>query len=93
MVIVNLECYMTRNYRREYDLYQKSAKRRKYRAELNKYNRDRHTYGNGDGKDASHHHGKITGFENEHDNKGRAGEGGRRKGVRHVFHKRRRSKV
>jgi hypothetical protein len=83
---------MARNYVLEYQRYQKSAKRRKYRANLNKYNRDHGTYGNGDGKDASHHNGKITGFEDEHTNKGRAGEGGRRKGVKHIFHKRRRSK-
>jgi hypothetical protein len=81
-----------RNYRREYLLYNSSPEKRKYRSELNKYNRAKGVYGNGDGKDASHHHGKITGFEDEHTNKGRAGEGGRRKGVKHVFHKRRRSK-
>ncbi len=60
-----------RNYKEEYRKFQSSPKRRKYRAELNKYNRDHHTYGNGDGKDASHHHGKITEFESAHVNRGR----------------------
>ncbi len=41
-------------------------------AELNKYNRDKGTYGNGDGKDASHKGGKIAGFEAESKNRGRA---------------------
>lgn len=41
--------------------YQKSRKRKKYRAQLNKANRKAGTYGNGDGKDASHCTcGKIT---------------------------------
>ena len=30
------------------------SKSKKYRAELNAYNRKKGTYGNGDGKDASH---------------------------------------
>ena len=37
-----------------------------------KYNRDKGTYGNGDGKDASHKGGKIVGFESEKKNRGRA---------------------
>ena len=52
--------------------YQSSPERRKYRAKLNKYNRDKGTYGNGDGKDASHKKGKIAGFEDESTNRGRA---------------------
>jgi hypothetical protein len=43
--------------------YQKTAKRKKYRAELNAYNRKKGTYGNGDGLDASHKGGLISGFE------------------------------
>jgi hypothetical protein len=39
---------------------------------LNKYNRQKGTYGNGDGKDASHKGGKIVGFEKESTNRGRA---------------------
>ena len=42
------------------------------KGELNKYNRDKGTYGNGDGKDASHKGGKIVGFESEKKNRGRA---------------------
>lgn len=60
-----------RNYKLEYKRYQSSKKRRRYRAELNKYNREKGTYGNGDGKDASHKGGKIVGFEDSSTNKGR----------------------
>lgn len=70
-----------RNYEREYRLFQKSAKRRKYRAELNKYNREKGVYGNGDGKDASHKDGKIVGYESEKINRGRR-EKSRLKGSR-----------
>jgi hypothetical protein len=38
---------------------------------LNKYNRQKGTYGNGDGKDASHKGGKIVGFEAQSKNRGR----------------------
>ena len=61
-----------RDYKKEYAKYGKSTKAKKYRAELNKYNRDKGTYGNGDGKDASHKGGKIVGFEDESKNRGRA---------------------
>ena len=61
-----------RDYKKEYEKYGKSEKAKKYRAELNKYNRDKGTYGNGDGKDASHKGGKIVGFESESKNRGRA---------------------
>jgi hypothetical protein len=61
-----------RNYKEEYKKFQSSDKSKKYRAELNKYNRDKGTYGNGDGKDASHKGGKIAGFEKESVNRGRA---------------------
>ena len=61
-----------RDYKAEYKKFQSSEKMRKYRAELNKYNREKGTYGNGDGKDASHKDGKIIGFEKESKNKGRA---------------------
>lgn len=52
-----------RNYKREYKKFQSSKKRRTYRSKLNKYNRKKGTYGNGDGKDASHRGGRIIGFE------------------------------
>ena len=61
-----------RDYKAEYKKFQSSTKSKKYRAELNKYNRDKGTYGNGDGKDASHKGGKIVGFESESKNRGRA---------------------
>jgi hypothetical protein len=61
-----------RDYKDEYKKFQSSDKSKKYRAELNKYNRDKGTYGNGDGKDASHKSGKIVGFEAESTNRGRA---------------------
>ena len=60
-----------RDYKAEYKKFQSSTKSKKYRAELNKYNRQRGTYGNGDGKDASHKGGKIVGFETESKNRGR----------------------
>jgi len=61
----------TRDYKKEYKKFQSSPERIKYRADLVKYNRDKGTYGNGDGKDASHKDGKIVGFEKESKNKGR----------------------
>lgn len=61
-----------RDYKHEYNKFQSSTKSKKYRAELNKYNRDKGTYGNGDGKDASHKNGKIVGMEDASINRGRA---------------------
>ena len=61
----------TRDYKAEYKKFQSSPERIKYRAELVKYNRDKGTYGNGDGKDASHKNGKIVGFESASKNRGR----------------------
>ena len=61
-----------RDYKAEYKKFQSSTKSKKYRAELNKYNRQKGTYGNGDGKDASHKGGKIVGFESASKNRGRA---------------------
>ena len=61
-----------RDYKDEYKKFQSSSKAKKYRAELNKYNRKKGTYGNGDGKDASHSGGKIVGFESQSKNRGRA---------------------
>ena len=68
-----------RDYKKEYKKFQSSPDRIKYRASLVKYNRDKGTYGNGDGKDASHKNGKISGFEKEGKNRGRA-EASRLKG-------------
>ena len=61
-----------RDYKDEYKKFQSSTKMKKYRAELNKYNRKKGTYGNGDKKDASHKGGKIAGFESQSKNRGRA---------------------
>ena len=61
-----------RDYKDEYKKFQSSDKMKKYRAELNKYNRDKGTYGNGDGKDASHKKGKIVGMEDQSVNRGRS---------------------
>lgn len=74
-----------RNYKREYRLFQSSKKRRRYRAELNKKNREAGTYGNGDKKDWSHHGGKITKMESEAKNRGRR-EKSRKKGSRRKKH-------
>jgi hypothetical protein len=60
-----------RNYKDEYKKFQSSDKMKKYRAELNRYNREKGTYGNGDKLDASHKKGKIVGFEDQSKNRGR----------------------
>ena len=43
-----------RDYKKEYKEFQGNDKQKKYRAELNKANRDRGEYGNGDKMDLSH---------------------------------------
>mgnify|MGYP000225778725 CR=1 FL=1 len=64
----------------EYDKkFNKKPSQRKKRAELNRYNRKKGTYGNGDGLDASHKGGKIVGFEPQSKNRGRR-EKSRKKG-------------
>ena len=60
-----------RDYKNEYKKFQSSKKMKKYRAELNRYNRKKGTYGNRDRKDASHKGGTIVGFEDESINRGR----------------------
>lgn len=74
-----------RNYAREYRLFQKSKKRRKYRAELNKYNRDHNQYGSNDKKDATHKNGKIVGYEDQSVNRARR-EKSRLRGSRRKKH-------
>ena len=66
-----LEEKAKRDYKDEYKKFQSSKKSKKYRAELNKYNRQKGTYGNGDKKDASHKGGKIVGYEAQSKNRGR----------------------
>ena len=61
----------SRDYKDEYDKFQSSGKRKKYRAKLNKYNRMNGKYGNSDHMDASHKNGKIVGYEPESNNRGR----------------------
>ena len=73
---------MARNYKEEYEKFQKEKSA--YRAKLNKYNRDKGTYGNGDGMDASHKGGKISGFESSSKNKGNP-EASRLKGSKRQF--------
>ena len=63
---------ITRDYKKEYKKFQSSGVMKKYRAKLNKYNRKKGTYGNGDGLDATHKGGAIVGFEASSKNKGRA---------------------
>lgn len=60
-----------RDYKTEYKKFQSSEKMKKYRAKLNKYNRGKGTYGNGDSLDASHRGGEIVGYEAESKNRGR----------------------
>ena len=60
---------MARDYKDEYEKFQKD--RTAYRAKLNKYNRDKGTYGNDDGLDATHKDGKISGFKKSSKNKGK----------------------
>jgi hypothetical protein len=56
--------------------YHKSETRKKYRAKLNKANREADTYGNGDGKDMSHDtQGKLR-KERQSTNRARNGRGG-----------------
>ncbi len=68
-----------RDYKKEYKKFQSSKKAKKKRAALNKYNRKKGTYGNGDGLDASHKGGRIAGFEKASKNRGRK-EKSRKKG-------------
>jgi hypothetical protein len=75
-----------RNYAREYRLYNSSKKMKRYRAELNRYNRKHKKYGSGDKMDASHKNGKIVGYEPESINRGRK-EKSRLKGSKRKRHK------
>jgi hypothetical protein len=62
-----------RDKKKRYDSkFQKSDKQVKKRVEANRYNRQNGTYGNGDGKDASHNGGKVTGLESQKTNRGKS---------------------
>lgn len=50
--------------------YNKKAREIKKRTELNKYNRENGTYGNGDKMDAKHSGSKIVGFQTQSKNRG-----------------------
>jgi hypothetical protein len=64
-----------RDYKKEYKEFQGSEKQKKYRAELNKANRDRGEYGNGDKMDLSHQkNGKLV-KEAQSTNRKRNGQG------------------
>jgi len=55
----------------EYDKkHNAKPEQRKKRGELNQYNRDKKTYGNGDGLDAAHKGDKIVGFKKASANRG-----------------------
>ena len=58
-----------RDYKKEYKEVPVWGKAKKYRAALNRFNRKKGTYGNGDGLDASHSGGRIVGFEAESKNR------------------------
>ena len=73
---------MARDYKDEYEKFQKNKST--YRAKLNKYNRDKGTYGNGDGLDATHKDGEISGFKESSKNKGKK-EKSRLKGSKRNF--------
>lgn len=64
-----MKAVKSRDYKNEYRKYGKSVKAKKYRAALNKYNREKGTYGNGDGKDAAHQGTEIAGFQSESKNR------------------------
>jgi hypothetical protein len=67
-----------RDAKKKYDTeYHKSKKRKKYRAALNKVNRKKGTYGNGDGKDESHDSKGKTKRESQSKNRARNGKGGK----------------
>lgn len=60
-----------RDKKKKYDkAFNKQKSQIKKRAALNKYNRKKGTYGNGDKLDASHKGNKIVGFSKESRNRG-----------------------
>jgi len=64
--------------KRAYDKkYHQTTARKKYRAKLNKANRDAGTYGNGDGKDMSHTKSGKLKLELQRINRARNGRNGK----------------
>ena len=82
---------MARDYKDEYEKFQKD--RSTYRAKLNKYNRDKGTYGNNDGQDATHKNGEISGFESSSKNKGRIEKSRKKGSIRSYDARNRRKKI
>ena len=72
---------------------QSSLKQKKYRATLNKLNRKSGDYGDGDGQDRAHNSDGSTKKQKASKNRGRKGEGGRKKGVSHNYPKKRDSRL
>ena len=67
------EKYANGNYKSYQKKYDSSKLQIKKRSELNKENRKRGTYGNGDGKDVSHKKNGKTFLEKASKNRGRKG--------------------
>ena len=60
-----------RDKKQAYDAeFNKKPSQVRKRVELNKYNREHGTYGDGNGMDAAHHNGKITGYKKQSLNRG-----------------------
>lgn len=60
----------SRNKKKAYDKeYHSTAERKKYRSNLNKKNRERDTYGNGDKKDVSHKSKTKTRMQSQSSNR------------------------
>lgn len=59
-------------YQKKYNARPSEIKRR---VELNRENRKRGTYGNGDKLDVSHRNGKVVGLEHQSKNRARNGKG------------------
>ena len=69
-----------REKKKKYDTaYHKTPARKKYRAELNRINKKKGTYGNKDGKDESHDSSGKTKKEAQSKNRARQGKGGKPK--------------
>jgi hypothetical protein len=59
-----------RKKKKEYDTeYHSTDSRREYRSKLNKVNREKGTYGNGDGKDAAHKSKTRTRMQSQSSNR------------------------
>lgn len=88
---------MARDYKKEYKKFQSSDKAKKDRAKRNKARREAIKSGKakkGDGKDVHHTNGinsNKTKVISASKNRGKKGEGGRKKGVKHNYPSKRKS--